>query len=67
YSAELKTEENFALIRLQTFSTIPEVHYIALLRKSDRKTLRIAVAYFPNIEVEKSNSEAVLEVLRGVK
>jgi len=29
--------------------------------------LRIAVAYFPNIEAEKKNSEAVLEVLRRVK
>jgi len=67
YSVELKIEENFALIRLQSFGTVPEVHYIALLKKSDRKNLRIAVAYFPNIEVEKKNSEAVLEVLRGVK
>ncbi|MDR2555876.1 MAG: DUF4349 domain-containing protein [Fibromonadaceae bacterium] len=67
YSTELKIEENFALIRLQSFGAVPEVHYIALLRKSDRKTLRIAVAYFPNIEVEKKNSETVLEVLRGVK
>jgi len=67
YSTELKTEENFALIRLQSFSTVPEVHYIAILKKSNRKTLKIAVAYFPNIEVEKKNSEAVLEVLRGAK
>ena len=67
YSTELKIEENFALIRLQSFGAVPEVHYIALLRKSDRKTLRIAVAYFPSVEVEKKNSEAVLEVLRGVK
>jgi len=67
YAAELKTVENFSLIRLQNFGTEPEVHYIALLKKSDEKTLRIAVAYFPNIESEKKNSEAVLEVLRGVK
>jgi len=67
YSAELKTEENFSLVRLQSFGTEPEVHYIALLKKSDEKTLRIAVAYFPNIEAEKKNSEAVLEVLRRVK
>jgi len=67
YAAELKTEENFSLVRLQSFGTEPEVHYIALLKKSDEKTLRIAVAYFPNIEAEKKNSEAVLEVLRRVK
>jgi len=67
YAAELKTEENFSLIRLQNFNAEPEVRYIALLKKSDEKTLRIATAYFPNIEAEKKNSEAVLEVLRGVK
>ena len=67
YAAELKTEENFSLVRLQDFGTEPEVHYIALLKKSDEKTLRIAVAYFPNVEAEKKNSEAVLEVLRRVK
>jgi len=67
YAAELKTEENFSMIRLQSFGTEPEVHYIAMLKKSDEKTLRIAVAYFPNIEAEKKNSEAVLEVLRRVK
>jgi len=67
YAAELKTEENFSLIRLQNFGTEPEVHYVALLKKSDEKTLRIAVAYFPNIDTEKKNSEAVLEVLRRVK
>jgi len=67
YAAELKSEENFSLVRLQSFGTEPEVHYIALLKKSDEKTLRIAVAYFPNIEAEKKNSEAVLEVLRRVK
>jgi len=67
YAVELKTEENFSLVRLQSFGTEPEVHYIALLKKSDEKTLRIAVAYFPNIEAEKKNSEAVLEVLRRVK
>jgi len=67
YAAELKTEENFSLVRLQSFGTESEVHYIALLKKSNEKTLRIAVAYFPNIEAEKKNSEAVLEVLRRVK
>jgi len=67
YAVELKTEENFSLVRLQNFGTEPEVHYIALLKKSDEKTLRIAVAYFPNVEAEKKNSEAVLEVLRRVK
>jgi len=67
YATELKTEENFSLVRLQSFGTEPEVHYIALLKKSDEKTLRIAVAYFPNTETEKKNSEAVLEVLRRVK
>ncbi|GBU25685.1 hypothetical protein R83H12_02340 [Fibrobacteria bacterium R8-3-H12] len=67
YATELKTEENFSLIRLQNFGTEPEVHYIALLKKSDEKTLRIAIAYFPNIEAEKKNSEAVLEVLRRAK
>jgi hypothetical protein len=66
YSAELKTEENFSLIRLLN-SITAEVHYIVLLKKSDEKTLRIAVAYFPDIEAEKKNSEAVLEVLRRVK
>jgi TfoX/Sxy family transcriptional regulator of competence genes len=67
YAAELKSEDNFSLVRLQNYKTEPEVHYIALLKKSDEKTLRIAVAYFPNIEAEKKNSEAVLEVLRRVK
>jgi TfoX/Sxy family transcriptional regulator of competence genes len=67
YATELKAEENFFLIRLQGFGTEPKVHYIALLKKSDKKKLRIALAYFPNIEAEKKNSEAVLEVLRRVK
>jgi TfoX/Sxy family transcriptional regulator of competence genes len=69
YSTELKAEENFSLIRLQKFThgAEPEIHYIALLKKSDKKNLEIALAYFPNLEAEKKNSEAVLEVLRRVK
>jgi hypothetical protein len=69
YSAEFKTEENFSLVRLQNFShgAEPEVRYIALLKKSNKKELRIALAYFPNLEAEKKNSEAVLEVLRRAK
>ena len=67
YSAELKTEENFSLIRLQSFEPEPEVFYIAILKKSDKKTLKIAVANFPNLNAEQKNSEAVMEVLRGAK
>ena len=67
YNAELKSEENFSLLRLQSFETEPRVFYIAILKKSDKKTLKIAVARFPNLDVEQKNSEAVKEVLRRVK
>ncbi|MDR1830245.1 MAG: DUF4349 domain-containing protein [Candidatus Fibromonas sp.] len=67
YSTELKTEENFSLVRLQSSDTEPEVFYIAILKKSDKKTLKIAVAKFPNTATEQKNSEAVMEVLRGAK
>jgi len=67
YNAESKSEENFSLVRLQSFETEPRVTYIAILKKSDKKTLKIAVARFPNLDVEQKNSEAVKEVLRRVK
>jgi hypothetical protein len=67
YSAELKTEDNFSLIRLQSFHQEPEVYYIAVLKSSNKKKLKIAQAYFPNIEAEKKNSEAVIETLRRAK
>jgi len=67
YNAELKSEENFSLVRVQSFETEPRVFYIAILKKSDKKTLKIAVANFPNLNAEQKNSEAVMEVLRGAK
>jgi len=63
YNAELKTE----FLRLQTFEPEPQVYYIAILKKSDKKTLKIAVTRFPSIEAEQKNSEAVKEVLRREK
>ena len=67
YNAELKSEENFSLVRLQSFETEPRILYIAILKKSDKKTLKIAIARFPNLNAEQKNSEAVLEVLRRAK
>jgi len=63
YNAELKTE----VLRLQTSEPEPQVYYIAILKKSDKKTLKIAVAKFPNREAEQKNSEAIMKVLREVK
>ncbi|MDR0517897.1 MAG: DUF4349 domain-containing protein [Fibromonadaceae bacterium] len=67
YRTELKSEENFSMVRLQSFNTEPEIYYIAILKKSDKKNLKIAVAKFPSLEVEQKNSEAVKEVLRRAK
>ncbi len=67
YNAELKSEENFSLIRLQSFETEPRVIYIAILKESDKKISKIAVAKFPSLDVEQKNSEAVKEVLRRAK
>jgi TfoX/Sxy family transcriptional regulator of competence genes len=67
YGAELKSEENFSMIRLQSYHIEPEIYYIAILKQSNKKTLKIAVAKFPNSEVEQKNSEAVKEVLRRAK
>jgi hypothetical protein len=67
YRAELKNEENFYMVRLQSYHTEPEIHYIAILKQSNKKTLKIAVAKFPNSEVEQKHSEAVKEVLRRAK
>jgi TfoX/Sxy family transcriptional regulator of competence genes len=67
YNTELKSEENFSLLRLQSFETEPRVFYIAILKKSDKKTLKIAIARFPSLNVEQKNSEAVMEVLRRAK
>jgi TfoX/Sxy family transcriptional regulator of competence genes len=67
YKAELKSEENFSMVRLQSYHIEPEIYYIAILNQSDKETLKIAVAKFPNSEVEGKNSEAVKEVLRRAK
>ena len=67
YSAELKPEETFALIRLQTSHPDPEIYYIAILKTSCKKTLKIAQAHFPNKEAEQKNSKAILETLRIAK
>jgi len=67
YNTELKSEENFSLLRLQSFETEPRVSYIAILKKSDKKTLKIAIAKFPSLDAEQKNSEAVMEVLRRAK
>jgi len=63
YSAEIKEE----VLRLQTIGHQPEVYYIAILKKSDKKTLRIAVAKFPSLEAEQKNSDAVKAVLKEEK
>ena len=67
YAAELKSEDNFFLVRLQSFRPEPEIYYIAILKTSDNKTLKIAQTYFPNKEAEEKNSEAVLKTLRNAK
>jgi len=67
YNTELKSEENFSLIRLQSFETEPTIFYIAILKKSDEKTLKIAIARFPSPDVEQKNSEAIKETLRRAK
>ncbi|MDR0515513.1 MAG: DUF4349 domain-containing protein [Fibromonadaceae bacterium] len=67
YRAELKSEENFSMVRLQSYHIEPEIYYIAILKQSDKETLKIAVAKFPNSEVEQKHSEAVKEVLRRAK
>jgi len=63
YNAELKNE----ILRLQTSEPEPKVYYIAILKKSDKKTLKIAVTSFPSIEAEQRNSEAVIKVLKEEK
>jgi hypothetical protein len=67
FKAELKSEENFSLVRLQNFEQEPKIYYIAILKTSDKKKLKIAQAYFPSLEIEKRSSESVKEVLRRVK
>lgn len=67
YQAEVKDEENYSLVRLQTYGDKPQVYYIAILKKQDKETLKIAQAYFPSLEVEKSNSEAILNTLKEAK
>jgi hypothetical protein len=67
FATELKTEENFSLVRLQTSHSDPQIYYIAILKSTNEKTLRIAQAYFPTKEAEEKNSEAVLETLRRAK
>jgi hypothetical protein len=68
YKTELKTEDNFSLIRLEAFDAeIPAIYYMVILKTSDKKTLRIARARFSNLEAEKKDSEAVMESLRRVK
>jgi hypothetical protein len=64
YATELKTEENYSLIRIKNQE---EIYYVAILKGSDKKKLKIAQAYFPSKEAEEKNSEAVKEVLKGVK
>jgi hypothetical protein len=64
YGTELKSEENFSMVRLQSYHIEPEIYYIAILKQSDEETLKIAVAKFPSSEIEQKNSEAVKEVLR---
>jgi hypothetical protein len=69
YSVELKTEENYYLIRLQSFRAKIEleIYYIAILKSSNKKRLKIAQAYFQNKEAEEKNSEAIKEILRRAK
>ncbi|GHV14202.1 hypothetical protein AGMMS49938_09920 [Fibrobacterales bacterium] len=67
YSAELTKNENYSLIRLQTATDIPEIYYIAILNKTDKKYLRIAEAYFPNLEAENKHGQSVKETLGGVR
>ncbi len=63
YQTELKKEENYSLIRLQSYGVNPKVIYIAVLNSPDPETLKIACAFFPNAEAEKADAKAILEVL----
>jgi len=63
YSAEIK--EN--ILRLQTFGPESEVYYITVMKISDKKTLKIAVAKFPNLEAEQKNSDAIKTALKEAK
>jgi predicted XRE-type DNA-binding protein len=67
YKTELKTEESFSLIRLETSDSEPMVYYIAILKESNKKDLKIALAKFPSREAEKKDSEAIKESLRRAK
>jgi hypothetical protein len=67
YKTELKAEESFSLIRLETYDAKPVVYYIAILKESNKKTLKIAQAKFQNLEAEKKDSEAIKEALRRAK
>ncbi|MDR3001608.1 MAG: DUF4349 domain-containing protein [Fibromonadaceae bacterium] len=67
FKAELKTEEKFSLVRLQSLHTEPRIYYIAILKSTNKDYIRIAQAYFPTKEAEEKNSEAILETLRRIK
>lgn len=63
YNAEIK--EN--ILRLQSVGLEPIVYYITILKNSDKKTLKIAVAKFPNLKAEQENSNAIKAVLKEAK
>jgi hypothetical protein len=67
YKTELKTEDSFFFFFLETFDTEPTVYYIAILKESNKKTLKMAKAKFPTLEAEKKDSEAIKESLRRAK
>lgn len=66
YQTELKKEDAYTFIRLQSYDADPKVIYIAVLNQSDQKTLKIACAFFPNADAEKADAKAILDVLGRV-
>jgi len=63
FNAEIKED----ILRLQSTGPEPMVYYIAALKSSNKKTLRIAVTKFPSLEAEQKNSDAVKTALKEAK
>ncbi|MCL2259970.1 MAG: DUF4349 domain-containing protein [Fibromonadales bacterium] len=63
FNSEIKED----ILRLQSVGSEPVVYYITVLKSSDKKTLKIAVAKFPSLEAEQKNSDAVKAVLKEAK
>ena len=67
FKRKYNTEIKESILRLQSTGPEPIVYYITVLKGSDKKTLRIAVAKFPSLEAEQKNSDAVKTVLKEAK